>query len=154
MPPLSVKQCTRRPVWYGAFVLFWFDQLMVKKKSSQWSAGAKLHRQKRQQKGCLMSLFLACVAGDSHWCTKGTFEQYLVPGWCQVWTLVVILDKCGVVAMEKALTGRASVHLFCHGRLQINNPYGVSYPVQSVAHLFIRKPWNMLDRHCNLKAII
>lgn len=45
--------------------------------------------------------------------------------------------KCSGVDVEKALTGRASVHLFYHGRVQINNPYGVSFPVHTV--LFISK---------------
>lgn len=64
-----------------------------------------------------MSLFLARVAG--------TLEQYSGPGRCQVWTLVAILESVGV---EKALTGLAGAHLFYHGRVEISDPSGVSFP--------------------------
>ena len=41
-----------------------------------------------------------------------TFELCLVPGWCQVWTLTVILDSVEVWLWTKPLIDHASVHLF------------------------------------------
>lgn len=48
---------------------------------------------KATAEGCLVSLFVACVLGDCDLCTKDTFEQCLVPGSCQVWAPIVILES-------------------------------------------------------------
>lgn len=156
MPPLSVKQCTRQPVssLFDTEPLFCFDliSLWLKKRAASGQQGQSYTDKSDSRKAvqCLCFwLVLQVTVTDA---PKAHLNSIWFLADAKFGLLLWFLTSVVVWRWKKHQLAVPVYHLFCHGRVQINNPYGVSYPVQSDAHLFISR--NILDLHCNLKAII